>query len=324
MIRRREFITLLGSVAAWPLVARAQVTGRMYRIGGLHQSPRNAPHHVAFYAELERQGIVEGKNMTVDPLGYGLPAEQFAVHAQQLLRDDVDVILCGGDAAGREAQQLTTATPIVALADDMIRAGLVPSLAQPGGNITGVSILATELDGKRQDILMEAVPGVRHIAALGDVNTTTEAQLRALQDAARARGIELSINQVSSRDDIAPAVDAAKRLGAQALNVLASALLFNNREIVLQRVAALRLPAIYQWPEIADHEGLLGYGPRIVHIYRDIIARQVIKVLRGTSPAVIPVEQPTKFEFVVNLRAAKAIGHEVPAGLVLRADTVVE
>ena len=171
---------------------------------------------------------------------------------------------------------------------------------------------------------MEAVPGVRHIAALVDVNTTTVAQFQALQVAARARGIELSILQVSSRDDIAPAIDAATQSGVQALNVLASALLFNNRAIVLQRVGALRLPAIYQWPEIAEHEGLLGYGPRIVHIYRDIIARQVIKVLHGTSPAVIPVEQPTNFELVVNLRAARAIGHEVPAGLVLRANTVVE
>jgi len=172
--------------------------------------------------------------------------------------------------------------------------------------------------------LMEAVPGVRHIAALVDVNTTTVAQFQALQVAARARGIELSILQVSSRDDIAPAIDAATQSGVQALNVLASALLFNNRAIVLQRVGALRLPAIYQWPEIAEHEGLLGYGPRIVHIYRDIIARQVIKVLHGTSPAVIPVEQPTNFELVVNLRAARAIGHDVPAGLVLRANTVVE
>ena len=134
----------------------------------------------------------------------------------------------------------------------------------------------------------------------------------------------MSVHQITNPNEIAPAIDAAKASGATALNVLASALLFNNRQIILQRVAALRLPAIYQWPEMADEDGLLGYGPRIVQIYRDIIARQFVKVLRGTKPAEIPVEQPTRFEFVVNLKAAKAIGLEVPAGLVLRADKVIE
>jgi putative ABC transport system substrate-binding protein len=145
-----------------------------------------------------------------------------------------------------------------------------------------------------------------------------------LQNAARAAGVELSIHEITQPSEIAPAIDAAKASGATALNVLASALLFNNRQIILQRVAALRLPAIYQWPEMADQEGLLGYGPRIVQIYGDIIARQLVDVLRGTKPANIPVEQPTRFELVVNLKAAQAIGHEVPAKLVLRADKVIE
>jgi ABC-type uncharacterized transport system substrate-binding protein len=323
-LSRRGVIGLVGGAAAWPLAARAQETGRTYRIGGLHQSPRNALHHIAFYAELKRQGFVDGKNLVIDSDGYGLPAQRFADHAQQLLTTRPDVILCGGDEAGRAAQKVTATVPTIVLADDMIRAGLVTSLAKPGGNTTGVSILATELDGKRQDILLEAVPGVRHLGALADPSSTTTAQLQALKDAARARFAELSIIEVSRREDIGPAIDALKASGATALNVLASALLFNNRDIVLQRVAALRLPAIYQWPEIADQEGLLGYGPRIVQIYRDIMARQAVKVLQGISPAIIPVEQPTKFELVVNLRTAKTIGHEVPAGLVLRADTVIE
>jgi ABC-type uncharacterized transport system substrate-binding protein len=324
-MNRRKFLTLLGGAAvAWPVGARAQEPGRTYRIGGLHQSPRNALHHLAFYAELERQGFVDGKNLVVDTNGYGLPAQQFADHAQQLLKTRPDVILCGGDEAGRAAQKVTATVPIIVLADDMICAGLITSLAKPGGNTTGVSILATELDGKRQDILLEAAPGIRHLGALADPSSTTPTQLQALKAAADGRFVELSIIQVSRREDIGPAIDALKASGATALNVLASALLFNNRDIVLQRVAALGLPAIYQWPEIADREGLLGYGPRIVQIYQDIMARQAVKVLQGTSPAVIPVEQPTKFELVVNLRAAKAIGHEVPAGLVLRADTVIE
>jgi len=322
---RREFITLLGgAAAAWPVGVWAQEPGRTYRIGGLHQSPRNVAHHNAFYAELERQGFIIGKNLAVDSDGYGLTVERFADHAQQLVNTRPDFILCGGDEAGRAAQKATTTIPTIVLADDMIRAGLITSLAKPGGNITGVSILARELDGKRQDLLLEAVPGVRHLAALADLSVTTPAQLQALTAAAHDRGVELSVIQVSRREDVGPAIDALKRSGAAALNVLASALLFNNLDVILQRVAVLRLPAIYQWPEIADQAGLLGYGPRIVQIYRDIMARQAVKVLQGTSPAVIPVEQPTKFELIVNLRAAKAIGHEVPAGLVLRADKVIE
>jgi putative ABC transport system substrate-binding protein len=322
---RRKFLTILGGAAvAWPVGVRGQEPGRTYRIGGLHQSPRNVAHHNAFYAELERQGFIAGKNLVVDSGGYGLSVERFADHAQQLLNTRPDFILCGGDEAGRAAQKVTTTIPTIVLADDMIRAGLITSLAKPGGNITGVSILARELDGKRQDLLLEAVPGVRHLAALADLSGTTPAQLQALKGAAHDRGVELSVIRVSRREDIGPAIDAMQRSGATALNILASALLFNNLDVILQRVTVLRLPAIYQWPEIADQDGLLGYGPRIVQIYRDIMARQAVKVLQGTTPAIIPVEQPTKFELVVNLRAAKAIGHEVPAGLVLRADKVIE
>jgi putative ABC transport system substrate-binding protein len=143
-------------------------------------------------------------------------------------------------------------------------------------------------------------------------------------DAARAHSVELSIDQITSREQIAPAVDRAKASGAGALNVLASALLFNNRQIILGRAASLRLPAIYQWPEVAEERGLLGYGPRLVQVYRDLLSRHVVNVLRGAKPADLPVEQPTRFELVINLQAAKAIGHEVPAGLVLRADEVIE
>jgi putative ABC transport system substrate-binding protein len=298
--------------------------GRIYRIGGLHQAPHDAPHHVAFFAELQRVGIIEGQNLIIDRRGYGQRPERFAELVQEQINAQLDVILCGGEAAGRAAQQATTTIPIIVVADDMIRSGLVRSLAQPGGNTTGVSILASELDGKRQEILMEAVPGLRNMAILADPNTTAIQQLHALRDMTQVRGVEVSIHQVTRSEEIEPAIDAAKTSGASALNVLASPLLFNNRQIVLQRVEALRLPAIYQWPEMADQDGLLGYGPRIVQIYRDIIARQLVKILHGAKPADIPVEQPTRFELVINLKAARAIGHELPAGLVLRADKVVE
>jgi putative tryptophan/tyrosine transport system substrate-binding protein len=191
-------------------------------------------------------------------------------------------------------------------------------------NTTGVSLLATELDGKRQEILVEAVPGLRRIAALADTNTTAARQLQALQDAARARGIELSIHRVAKREEIAPAIDIAKTTNAAALNVLASPLLFANRGVILERSAALRLPAIYQWPEVAEEGGFIGYGPRLAELFRDTVGRQFVKILRGAKPADLPIEQPTKFELVINLQAARAISHEVPAGLVLRADKVIE
>src|SRR5262249_47400036 len=161
--------------------------------------------------------------------------------------------------------------------------GFVRSLAKPGGNTTGVTILASELDGKRQEILIEAMPGVSRIAALIDSTTTPPSHLEELARAARARGVELSLHRAGRPEEIAAVIDAAKASGAQALNVLASALLFNNRPIIFERVAALRLPAVYQWPEIADQGGLIGYGPRIVQLYRDVMARQVVKLMRGAK-----------------------------------------
>jgi putative ABC transport system substrate-binding protein len=253
-----------------------------------------------------------------------MSAEQFVQLAKQHVQDHVDLLLCGGDAAGRAAQEATSTIPIVVLADDMVRAGLVSSLRKPGGNITGVSIFAAELNGKRQELLMEAVPSARRIAVLSDPESTPAEQLQALQDGAMSRRVELSIYQAGKREEIAVALDAAKASGATALNVLASALFFNNRQIIFQHVAALQMPAMYQWPEMAEVDGLLGYGPRIIQIYRDIIARQVVSVLRGTKPAEMPVEQPTRFDLVINMKAAGAIGLELPAGLILRADRLVE
>ena len=198
------------------------------------------------------------------------------------------------------------------------------SLARPGGNTTGISILATELDGKRQEILIEAVPGLRRMAVLADSNATGSRQLQALQDAARARGIELSIHQIASAEEITAAIDAAKASGAAALNVLSSPFLYGNRQIVMQRVAALRLPAIYQFPEEADEGGFVAYGPSLVQIFREQVTEQVVKLLHGVKPADIPVQQPTKFELVINLKTAKAMGVTVPAILVARADKVIE
>jgi putative ABC transport system substrate-binding protein len=323
-MNRRGFIAVLGAALLAPLAASAQEAGRTYRVGSLHQAPRDAPHYLALFDELRRFGFVEGQNLIIDWGGYGLGVAQYSEHAAELAKTQVDVIVAGGDAAIRAAQGATTTIPILALTDDMLGQGFVRSLAKPGGNTTGVTILATELDGKRQEILMETVPGLRRMATLADTNTSMPRQLQALQDAARARGFELSIHGVARPEELAPAIDAAKAADAAALNVLASALLFNNRPIIFERAATLRLPAMYQWPEMAEAGGLIAYGPRIVQLFRDAMSRQLAKLLRGIKPADLPVEQPTKFELVINLKTAKAIGYEIPAGLVLRADKVIE
>ena len=201
----------------------------------------------------------------------------------------------------------------------MVGSGLVSSLARPGGNTTGISVLATELDGKRQEILIELVPGLRRMAALADFNTTTSPQLQALQDAARARGVDLSIYRIARPEEIAPAIDAAKASDVAALNVLASPVLGQNCFIIMQRVAALRLPTIYQWPETAEEGGFVAYGPRLVDTFRELMTPQLVKLLRGAKAADLPIEQPTKFELVINLKTAKALGLTIPELFLLRA-----
>jgi putative ABC transport system substrate-binding protein len=324
-MKRRAFITLLASAAAaWPLDLRAQAPGRTYRLGGLTPSPRDAPHYAALFDELRRRGFIEGQNLTVDWRGHELRPEQFPDVAVELVKAKPDVIFCAGDAACRAAQQGTATIPILAVTDDMVGSGLARSLARPGGNTTGVSILATELDGKRQEILIEAVPGLRRMAALADAHTSTPKHVQALQDGARARGVELLIHWVARSEEVVPAIDAARTSNAAALNVLSSPLLVANRRVIIERAAALRLPAVYQWAEMADEGGLVAYGPRLFQMFRELGSQHLIKLFRGAIPIDLPVEQPTHFELVINLRTAKAIGHEVPAGLVLRADKVIE
>jgi putative ABC transport system substrate-binding protein len=314
-VKRRDFITLLGgAAAAWPLAARAQQAGRIYRLGILHNQGPQAPQFPPFYDELRRLGFVEGQNLIVDGRGYAVRTEQFPTVAAELVKASVDAILCGGAAAARAAQEITRTIPILTLTDDMVGQGLVASLARPGGNTTGISILATELDGKRQEILMEMVPAA---------NTAATQNMRALQDATHARGVELTIHVVERPERIVAAIEEAKRQGAEALNVLASPVLVARRFDIFERTTALRLPAIYQSPEFAEDGGLIGYGPRITQLFRQM-ARQLAKVLRGEKPNDVPVEQPTTFELAINMKAAHAIGFDVPPSLVLRADKVIE
>ena len=324
-MRRRDFITLVGGAAvALPFAALAQQVGRTYRVGGLSSGARNGPPIVAMFDELRRFGFIEGQNLTIEWRQYTLHIDLISEYAADLVKAKVDVIYAAGDAAIRAAQRATTTIPILGGTDDMVEAGLVKSLARPEGNTTGTSILSAELDGKRQEILIEAVPGLRQMAALVDSNSTAGSRLQALKEAAHLRNVELSIHQIAKPEEIPAAIDAAKTSGATALNVLSSPLLYGNRQLIMDRVAALRLPTIYFFPEVAEEGGFVAYGARVVELFREVMAQQLVKLLRGTKPADIPIEQPTKFELVINLKTANAMGVTVPAILVARADKVIE
>jgi putative tryptophan/tyrosine transport system substrate-binding protein len=325
-MNRREFILLLGGAAAWPLAARAQQNDRKYRLGFWSPAPRQAPPVEAFFDELRLNGFAEGKNLEVVG-AFEAVDNNLSERAAALVKAAPDAIVAGPELPLRALQAVTRSIPLVGMTEDMVAEGLVASLARPGGNTTGISLLSPELDGKRQEILIEAVPGARRIAAMADSRVTPPYHLQVLQHAARSRAVELSVFGVNGPEEIAAAIDAAKASGAEALNFLATPLFSlpgtRNNQIVMERIAAARLPAIFQWPETAEAGAVLGYGPRYLEVYRQR-ARMVVKILRGAKPADIPVEQPARFQLVVNLKAAKAIGHEVPAGLVLRADEVIE
>jgi putative ABC transport system substrate-binding protein len=184
-------------------------------------------------------------------------------------------------------------------------------------------LISPDLDGKRGDLLLEAVPGLRQMAVLADPKVDKPAHLQVLIDSAKARGLQLSIFPVNAMEEIVPALNAAKSAGAAAVNVLAGQMFFFYRSLVFERSRDLRLPAIYQWPDMAEEGGLLGYGPRMTEQFR-LLGRQIVKLLRGASPGEIPVEQPSKFELVVNLKTAKDIGLEIPASFLLRADKLIE
>jgi putative ABC transport system substrate-binding protein len=323
-MRRRQFIALAGASVAWPFAAPAQQAGRTYHLGGVSSFPRNAPFLVAMFDELQRQGFIVGQNLTVEWRAYGAGTDLIPEFMAELVKSKVDVIYAAGDAGIRAAQQATATIPILGVTEDMVGQGLVNSLARPSSNTTGVSILATELDGKRQEILIEAVPGLRRMAILADSKTTRSPQLQALQEAARGGGVEVSIHRVASAEEVTAAIDAAKASDAAALNVSSSPFFYGNRQLILERVAALRLPAIYWWAEVAEEGGLLAYGPSIFQVFRELVARQLVKLLRGVKPADLPIEQPTKFELWINLKTAKAIGVTVPEALLVRADKVIE
>ena len=318
-MHRRAFLAVIGGAAALPFAARAQETGRVYRLGVL--VPASRASIGPFFDEMRLNGFVQGQNLAVTG-SYSVRSEQIPDALAALLNTGPEVILCGPETYLRALQAATQTIPLDSMSEDLVGEGFAVSLANPGRNITGISLLSPELDGKRLEILSEAVPGLRRLAALAH-SVATKQHLQRLQELAQARGIELSVFPFDQASDIAPALDAAKASGAQAINFLANPFQVVSRDLILDRMSRIALPAIYQWPETADLGGLIGYGAPFALMYRQR-ARQIVKILRGAKVTEVPVEQPSNFELVINLKTAKAIGLEIPAGLVLRADRVIE
>jgi len=318
-MNRREFMASIGGVALSSRAAHAQEAGRVYRLGILVPATRASIE--PFFDELRAAGFVEGQNLVVTGR-YGVPAEQIADGVAAVMKMEPEVVLCGPETYVRVFRTATQSVPLDSMSEDLVGEGFANSLAKPGGNVTGISLLSPELDGKRLEILIEAVPGLRRMAALAH-SIATQQHLQQQQELARSRGVELSVFAFAQASEIAPALDAAKAHGADAINFLATPHQIVSRSIILGHMSGIGLPAIYQWPETADLGGLIGYGPPFAQMYRQR-ARQVAKMLRGARADEMPVEQPSNFELVVNLNAAKAIGLEIPAGLVLRTDRVIE
>ncbi len=323
-MRRRDFIALLGGAAAvWPLAARAQ-QDRLPLVGVLRPNPKDIIETFAepFRRYMKAIGWEEGRNIRFLFVWAEGRSERASALAGELVARNVDLIIPFGDPAIRAAQRATRTIPIVGMTDDMVGSGLAASLARPGGNTTGVSILASELNVKRLEILHEFVPQARRIAVLAD-STTISSTGSGLTSAARNLDLELVRFEAGSPDELDRALDAIAAAKVEAVNVLASPLLNVSRLQIIDRMRDARLPAIYQWAETAEDGGLLAYGPRNLLCYRHIVGL-VDKVLRGAKPADLPIEQPSKFELAINLKTAGALGMTIQPALLLRADEVIE
>jgi putative ABC transport system substrate-binding protein len=322
-IRRREFITLLGGAAAWPLAVRAQQS-RSFRIG-----------YLAFVAgkdstvigqRLQELGYRQGENVQFLYRSADGRPELLDSLAAELVNARPDVLIAGfGTLPAKAAKAATSTIPIVfASVGDPVGAGLINSLNRPGANVTGVTSEASDVVGKRLQLLKELVPGKRTVAVLMNPDTPfSELALRELKTAAVAAARPIQVFEARSADQVLAGVEAAAKAGAAGLLTLEDALLVSTRRQIAERAITTRLPIVYGNREFAEAGGLLSYGVDRRHMYRRA-AEYVDVILKGTNPAELPVEQPTKFELVINLKAAKAIGLEIPDKLLALADEVIE
>jgi putative tryptophan/tyrosine transport system substrate-binding protein len=326
-MRRRQVLTLLGgAAAAWPLAARAQQPGKLRTIGFLGQSTRSAASEwvAAFVQRLHELGWNEGRTVAIEYRWADGREERFAQIAAEFVRLKVDIIVTSGTPQVLAAKQATSVIPIVfAAAGDPVASGLVASLARPGGNATGLSSLVADLAGKRLELLREVVPALRRLAIMGNVgNPLTVLELGEVQAAAGTLGLEVHTLEIRQAQDITPAFEALKGR-ADALYVCIDALVNANRIRINTSALGARLPTMHGSRDYVEAGGLMSYGPNYPDLFRRS-ADYVDKILHGAKPGDIPVEQPTKFDLVVNLTTARALGLDLPPTLLARADEVIE
>src|SRR5438876_1536247 len=308
-------------------VAQAQQPTKVYRIGYLTNASLSsvAARTEAFHQGLRELGYVEGKNIVIEWRSTEGKADRQPGLAAELVRLKVDVIVTGGPAATRAAKEATVAIPIVMAFDiDPVGSGFVATLARPGGNITGLSTLSPEISGKRLELLKEIVPKLSRVAVLGNSTVPGNAQaLRETERAAGVFGVKLQYVEIENPEEIESAFRAARKGHADAVLVLGSQVVTSHAKQFAELAAKSQLPAIYWSPEFVEAGGLMTYSVRITDLFRRS-ATYVDKILKGAKPAELPVEQPTKFELIINLKAAKQIGLTIPPNVLLRADKVIK
>ena len=322
---RREFLGALAGGLLAAQAAEAEQTGKVYRIGMLERTPAaaNAANLDGFRQGLRELGYVEGKNLVIEYRSADGHDERFLTLAAELVRLKSDLILTRGTTAALAAKNTTVTIPVVILGvGDPVGQGIVASLAHPGGNITGLSAVVTELYAKRVQLLRDLVPRAARIAALFNMsNPALPSQWKEVEIAARSLGLQSQLLDVRKPEDLAPAFDAAIRHRADVLVVGLETLTLTNQQLIVDLAAKHRLPAMYASTEFTG--GLVAYGVRYPDQYR-LAASFVDKIFKGAKPADLPVEQPTKFELVINLKTAKALGLTVPPSVLGRADEVIE
>jgi putative ABC transport system substrate-binding protein len=326
-MRRRDFVILLGGgILAWTQRVSAQQLGKLPIIGYMGQGTpaAEAKRVSAFVERLRELSWIEGRTVLIEYRWTEGRSDLAADIAAEFVRRNVDIIVTSGTPLIAAAKQVTAAIPIVfSVAGDPVSSGLVASLARPGGNVTGLSVLSTDLARKRLDLLRELVPGLRRVAIMGNVgNPVVVQELGEFQAAARIFALSVITSEIRRVTDIAPAIDALKG-DADALYVCQDPLTFNNWNRINTLTLGARLPTMQPSRESIEAAGLISYGPSFLDLSRRA-ADYVDKILRGAKPADLPVEQPTKFELVINLITAKALGLIVPPLLLARADEVIE
>jgi ABC-type uncharacterized transport system substrate-binding protein len=325
-VKRREFITLLGgAAAAWPLAARAQQAGSRYTVGTLTAGNDNSALNAVLVAALRELGWIEGKNVVFEHRYADNRLETLPELTADLVRLKVDVIATAGTLAPLAAKRGTSTIPIVMLAaGDPLGSGLVASLARPGGNVTGMSLMAPDLGGKRLELLKEVLPQLARVAVLWNAaNPYSALVFKETQAAGRTLGIEVQSLEVRAPDDFDGAFEAARRQRPDALITVEDPLTVSHRKRIADFAVGQQLPSLHGVREFAAAGGLMSYGASLPDLFRRA-AGYVDKILRGAKPADLPVQQPSKFELVINLKTAKTLGLTVPLTLQASADEVIE